>query len=115
MIESSFWLNLFGAFCVCGFRYTLWNAEYRVSLTRNFDIPTDPRKEDDRSSKDDVRFGSEKGVSEDLGNCVEELERMSPQVFGELSPEALNYIQHLQSELTSMKEVSPNVVFVVTR
>ncbi|KAF8083230.1 hypothetical protein N665_0787s0012 [Sinapis alba] len=84
--------------------YTLWNAEYRVSLTRNYDILTDPREEDDQSSKDDVRFGSEKGVSEGLGDCVEELERMSPQVFGDLSPEALSYIQELQSELTSIKE-----------
>ncbi|KAG7550687.1 hypothetical protein ISN45_Aa06g014490 [Arabidopsis thaliana x Arabidopsis arenosa] len=85
--------------------YTLWNAEYRVSLRRNFDIPIDPRKEeDDQSLKDNVRFGSEKGVREDLGNCVEELERLSPQVFGDLSPEALSYIQHLQSELSSMKE-----------
>ncbi|EOA20948.1 hypothetical protein CARUB_v10001284mg [Capsella rubella] len=84
--------------------YTLWNAEYRVSLRRNFDIPTDPRKEEDQSLKDDVRFGSEKGVSEDLGNCVEELERLSPQVFGDLSTEALSYIQHLQSELSTMKE-----------
>ncbi|KAL1205951.1 hypothetical protein V5N11_018029 [Cardamine amara subsp. amara] len=85
--------------------YTLWNAEYRVSLTRNFDIPSDPRKEDDQSSEDSVRFGSEKGVSgDDLGNCVEELERLSPQVFGDLSPEALSYIQHLQSELSTMKE-----------
>ncbi|KFK25735.1 hypothetical protein AALP_AA8G152800 [Arabis alpina] len=84
--------------------YTLWNAEYRVSLSRNFDIHSEPRKEDDESSKDDVRFGLEKGVSEDLGNCVEELERMSPQVFGDLSPEALSYIQHLQSELSTMKE-----------
>lgn len=84
----------------------MWNAEYRVSLTRNYDILTDPRKEDDQSSKDDVRFGSEKGVSEGLGDCAEELERMSPpQVFGDLSPEALSYIQELQSELTSIKEV----------
>lgn len=89
-----------------GFRYTLWNAEYRVSLRRNFDIPIDPRKEEeDQSSKDNVRFGSEKGMSEDLGNCVEEFERLSPQVFGDLSPEALSYIQLLQSELSSMKEV----------
>ncbi|KAL0728083.1 hypothetical protein Bca4012_024176 [Brassica carinata] len=84
--------------------YTLWNAEYRVSLTRNYDILTDPRKEDDQSSKDDERFGSEKRVSEGLGDCVEELERMSAQVFGDLSPEALSYIQELQSELTSIKE-----------
>ncbi|XP_010453627.1 PREDICTED: uncharacterized protein LOC104735514 [Camelina sativa] len=84
--------------------YTLWNAEYRVSLRRNFDIPVDPRKEEDQSLEDDVRFGLEKGVGEDLGNCVEELERLSPQVFGDLSPEALSYIQHLQSELSTMKE-----------
>lgn len=84
--------------------YTLWNAEYRVSLTRNYDIPTDPRKEEDQSSRDNVRFGSEKGVSEDLGNCAEEVEGMSPQVFGDLSPQALSYIQQLQSDLSSMKE-----------
>lgn len=84
----------------------MWNAEYRVSLTRNYDILTDPRKEDDQSSKDDVKFGSEKGVSEGLGDCAGELERMSPpQVFRDLSPEALSYIQELQSELTSIKEV----------
>ena len=84
----------------------MWNAEYRVSLTRNYDILTDPRKEDDQSSKDDVKFGSEKGVSEGLEDCAGELERMSPpQVFGDLSPEALSYIQELQSELTSIKEV----------
>lgn len=91
----------------------MWNAEYRVSLTRNFDIPSDPRKEDDQSSKDDVRFGSEIGVREGLGNCVEELDRMSPQVFGDLSPEALSYIQHLQSELSNMKEVMPKLSFAV--
>ncbi|CAA7031356.1 unnamed protein product [Microthlaspi erraticum] len=84
--------------------YTLWNAEYRVSLTRNFDIPTNPRREEDQSSEDNVGFGSENGVREDLGNGVEELERMSSQVFGDLSPEALSYIQHLQSELSNMKE-----------
>ncbi|XP_010448749.1 PREDICTED: uncharacterized protein LOC104731160 isoform X2 [Camelina sativa] len=77
----------------------------RVSLRRNFDIPIDPRKEEDQSLEDDVRFCSEKGVGEDLGNCVEELERLSHQVFGDLSPEALSYIQHLQSELSTMKEL----------
>lgn len=94
----------------------MWNAEYRVSLTRNYDIVSDPRKEDDQSSKDDVRFGSEKGVlSEGLGDCAEELERMMspPQVFGDLSPEALSYIQELQSELTCVKEVKYSNVFCV--
>lgn len=91
----------------------MWNAEYRVSLTRNFDIPSDPRKEDDQSWKDDVRFGSENGVREGLGNCVEELDRMSPKVLGDLSPEALSYIQRLQSELSNMKEVMSKLSFAL--
>ncbi|XP_010551876.1 PREDICTED: uncharacterized protein LOC104822376 [Tarenaya hassleriana] len=84
--------------------YTLWNAEYRISLTRNLDIPVYNRQKEEESSKENGRFGSEKGENEELGNCSEESERMSPQVLGGLPPEALNYIQQLQSELFSMKE-----------
>ncbi|XP_047312409.1 uncharacterized protein LOC124915689 [Impatiens glandulifera] len=51
--------------------YTLWNAEYRISLMRNFEIDSE---------------GEEK---------ISKVES-----FGSLSPEVRNYIQQLESELT---------------
>ncbi|XP_010524318.1 PREDICTED: uncharacterized protein LOC104802412 [Tarenaya hassleriana] len=84
--------------------YTLWNAEYRVSLTRNLDIPVDARQKEEELPKEHARCGSEEAVNEKLRNCFEELERMSPQVLGDLSPDSLKYIQRLQSDLCSMKE-----------
>lgn len=90
-------------------RYTLWNAQYRVSLTRNLDIPmgnsrrVDCWEKHEGSELEEERRvkGSEVGgglQAEDLG--------MSPQVLGDLSPEALSYIQQLQSELYSAEEVN---------
>ena len=41
-----------------------------------------------------------------VSTSFEELEISKPQVFGDLSPEALNYIQRLQSEISNAKQVS---------
>ncbi|KAK4746710.1 hypothetical protein SAY87_025747 [Trapa incisa] len=79
--------------------YTLWNAEYRVSLIRNFDIsPTSLKK---------MNSLEEGEISEDANlhvedECVVDLDRI--QVFGNLPPEALSYIQYLQSELHTVEE-----------
>ncbi|KAF2308649.1 hypothetical protein GH714_011709 [Hevea brasiliensis] len=84
--------------------YTLWNAEYRISLTRNLDICVEnleklnSSKQNEQSterSEENVRGGGEIGI-QDL--------EISPQVFGDLSPEALNYIQKLQSKLSNMEQ-----------
>ena len=77
-----------------------------MSLMRNFDIPVEERKREADSSKDEVERREE---SEESGNgggevCGEDME-ISPQVLGDLSPEALRYIQQLQTELSSAKEV----------
>ncbi|KAM6549923.1 hypothetical protein CsatB_021599 [Cannabis sativa] len=87
--------------------YTLWNAEYRLSLMRNFDIPTESSEKLKQSSREGV---SEEGKIENkdgeivFETSIEELETTSPQIFGNLSPEALNYIQRLQTELSNVKE-----------
>lgn len=87
--------------------YTLWNAEYRISLMRNFDIPMENSEKLNRSKRQGVSEGQEiqdKDSESGFGTSMEELEATSPQVFGNLSPEALNYIQRLQSELSNAKE-----------
>ncbi|XP_061365616.1 uncharacterized protein LOC133308896 [Gastrolobium bilobum] len=90
--------------------YTLWNAEYRMSLMRNFDIsPCGAQRSKLEASSEvlEVKGGGEDDgkievVSADLG--FKDLESCSPRVFGDLPPQALSYIQQLQSELTNVKE-----------
>ncbi|KAI3462972.1 hypothetical protein Pfo_019635 [Paulownia fortunei] len=94
--------------------YTLWNAEYRISLMRNFDLSLDSTKRVDFEDNDrgsEVRWeesegeGSEKGVAVGVERCAEELETMNLKGFGDLSPEALNYIQQLELELSAVKQL----------
>ncbi|EEF44962.1 hypothetical protein RCOM_0852780 [Ricinus communis] len=81
--------------------YTLWNAEYRISLMRNFDISVENSKELDSLEKDEeLSEDREGGVGE---VCIQDLQ-ISPQIFGDLSPEALNYIQQLQLELSDAEQ-----------
>ncbi|KAJ4729148.1 Seed maturation-like protein [Melia azedarach] len=85
--------------------YTLWNAEYRISLVRNFDIPVDGLKRLNFSEEGRV-FDKQREEGENEGGetRVEDLEMIAPQVFGDLPREALNYIQQLQSDLSNVKE-----------
>lgn len=80
-----------------------------MSLMRNFEISPDSLKK--RSNCCDgwrEVSDEEEKESEDRGSdlSIEGLERRGLQVFGDLSPEALNYIQRLQSELSNAKEVN---------
>lgn len=87
--------------------YTLWNAEYRISLMRNFDISTENSVPLDRSEMDGVSDrveSEERDGGNGIGVSSELLDSATPQVFGDLPPEALNYIQTLQLELTNVKE-----------
>ncbi|KAK8673553.1 hypothetical protein V6N13_111882 [Hibiscus sabdariffa] len=94
--------------------YTLWNAEYRISLMRNLERAT-PADEVVKQTEEGVRQGQrEVQVVENNRDDVEgengeynELEDIRPRVFGDLSPEALKYIEKLQAELSDMeKELS---------
>ncbi|XP_057736784.1 uncharacterized protein LOC130954064 [Arachis stenosperma] len=89
--------------------YTLWNAEYRMSLMRNFDISPcivedsscELRSEEVKDGGDDMKSEVDSEMRlKDLESCSSS----SPRVFGDLPPQALNYIQQLQSELTNMKK-----------
>jgi hypothetical protein len=89
--------------------YTLWNAEYRISLMRNFDLPADTSTRSNFSEVDGV--SAEKNESDgsmygEVGvECSgEDTERTNLHGLGNLSPEVLNYIQQVESELSSVKQ-----------
>ncbi|KAK4417719.1 hypothetical protein Salat_2184600 [Sesamum alatum] len=91
--------------------YTLWNAEYRISLMRNFDISPDSSKRSDFAEHDsEVRWEEsdggegEKGIGGGVELCAEELERMNLQKYRDLSPEASKYIEQLELELSAAKQ-----------
>lgn len=77
-----------------------------MSLTRNFEISTESSK--NRSNcPEELEVSEEENECEehrDSGMSMEGLEKGGPQIFDDLSPEALNYIQRLRSELSDVKE-----------
>ncbi|KAG1327058.1 putative Seed maturation-like protein [Cocos nucifera] len=90
--------------------YTLWNAEYRVSLMRNFDSSPGSRealvasrggfevlgegsKESESMDEDELR-----GIDGGKGRIV-------PESLENLSPAALSYIQELESELATAQKL----------
>lgn len=89
--------------------YTLWNAEYRISLMRNFDISPDSLKRSNCSEQCEVlELQSEEtkcgGGEVDVNGSIEDWEPSSTWSLGDLPPEALNYIQKLESELSTAKK-----------
>ncbi|KAL6520327.1 hypothetical protein OROMI_032507 [Orobanche minor] len=93
--------------------YTLWNAEYRMSLMRNFDISPDSSKRSgfvDNNGTSDVRWevsdggGTDKGFGGGVQRSADEVEIINLQNSRDLSPEALKYIQKLESELSAAKQ-----------
>ncbi|KAJ8443129.1 hypothetical protein Cgig2_005680 [Carnegiea gigantea] len=88
--------------------YTLWNAEYRMSLMRNFELPLDSSEK-----RDSLEVSEGPGLAGDELECegckacvvgVDTSEQISPQSLKDLSPEALSYIQLLEAELCSAKK-----------
>lgn len=77
---------------------------------RNFDIPSDNLKRFN-STEENVNSGSksegieggESGVGVNMSCAVSE--RTDIQALGNLSPEALKYVQQLEEELSSVKQV----------
>lgn len=89
--------------------YTLWNAEYRISLKRNFDIPTDDWKragEEEGNVVPEVkRLQSEGEVGgDDVDSCERDMENLNLPNFEGLSPKVLSYIQQLELKLSSAKQ-----------
>lgn len=93
--------------------YTLWNAEYRMSLTRNLEMSHADQGADCETPLESLELkggeeehGETEKVVSDLGLANSEICSSSTGagVFGDLPPQALKYIQQLQSELTNMKE-----------
>ncbi|PQP91747.1 uncharacterized protein Pyn_06233 [Prunus yedoensis var. nudiflora] len=97
--------------------YTLRNAEYRLCLERNFDMcdkklekQTPENSEVDLQgmlleSANIIKFPSKDEFSSKDGEVTEDsLENIDIQGLGEVSPEALQYILHLQANLSSVKK-----------
>lgn len=90
--------------------YTLWNAEYRISLMRNFDLSPDGLRRSNFFEEDEVL--EDKPVGSDGRGCDvgvdsrgEDLEKLNQlNSLRDLSPEALDYIRQLESELSAAKE-----------
>ncbi|CAJ1946862.1 unnamed protein product [Sphenostylis stenocarpa] len=90
--------------------YTLWNAEYRMSLTRNLDMSGSRDEGSDCATHSEVlevKDGAKAEGNEKI-EVVNHFENCSGsgalKEFGDLPPQALSYIQQLQSELTSLTE-----------
>ncbi|CAB4290618.1 unnamed protein product [Prunus armeniaca] len=97
--------------------YTLRNAEYRLCLERNFDMcdkklekQTPENSEVDLQgmlleSANIIKFPSKDEFSSKDGEVTEDsLENIDIQGLGEVSPEALQYILHVQAHLSSVKK-----------
>lgn len=77
-----------------------------MSLMRNFDSSLDSSMTRDLVCRNDVSQaeGEERQSGDESDVSVAHLEGRNVQIFGDLSTEALNYIQQLQSELDVVKE-----------
>lgn len=74
----------------------MWNAEYRVALMRNFDLSPE-------EAKASISIPTHENEDGEGGDSAEE---RIPQGLGDLSPEALDYIRTLKSELAIVGKVS---------
>ncbi|MBA0571882.1 hypothetical protein Golob_002251 [Gossypium lobatum] len=89
--------------------YTLWNAEYRVSLMRNLERAA-PGEEVAGETEEAIRqrqgevFEEKREERASQSDGFQEFEKIRPRVSGELSPEALKYIEKLQAELSDAVE-----------
>lgn len=78
-----------------------------MSLMRNFNNSSHSSTKVDLVSQSNVSQveGEERQSGDGSDVSVVDMEGRDVQIFGDLSPEALNYIQQLQSELDMVKEV----------
>nr|GLL38479.1 uncharacterized protein LOC109178244 [Ipomoea trifida] len=89
--------------------YTLWNAEYRVALRRNFDISADDSKclkvagESHNLSAKTENVGI-RAIQSSANGCHEVAQTSTSQNLWGLSPETLSYIHQLEMELSKVKQ-----------
>nr|CAD1826768.1 unnamed protein product [Ananas comosus var. bracteatus] len=87
--------------------YTLWNAEYRMLLTKNFESSNGSREatagSGDSFVAPDPANKDRKGAKE-LQDAYSGDELISRESLGDLSPAALSYIKQLESELVSVEK-----------
>lgn len=92
--------------------YTLWNAEYRLMLMRNFETsPVDMRKRlnsgdfNEAVDHQNEEYEEVYDNSVEMDYCSEDLEGFNLQsCLADLSPDALKYIHELESELSTAKK-----------
>lgn len=107
--------NWYFFFCC---RYTLRNAEYRLCLEKNLDMHDENNeKQTPEISRLDlqgllldsasiIEFSGEHESPSKFEKFTEDLsENIDIQGLGEISPEAQQYILHLQSHISSVKKV----------
>lgn len=93
------------------FRYTLWNAEYRVSLMRKFDVSPGSAEASvlsggcGASNEDEECEERDGGDGADGCDSSEGRESSFFQTLGHLSPAALDYIQELKLDLAALEKV----------
>ncbi|GAB2299868.1 hypothetical protein Dimus_033919 [Dionaea muscipula] len=89
--------------------YTLWNAEYRISLMRNLELSFD-RDESSISLEEGGEYKTSSVESEiqdnklHLDDRVQGLEQNSYDVLKGLTQEGLNYVERLEAELNNKKK-----------
>ncbi|XP_072952797.1 uncharacterized protein [Typha angustifolia] len=85
--------------------YTLWNAEYRMSLTRNFES-SHRSNETTVGSSEEFETPGKEGKARAGGEEVEDV-NFACESLGDLSPAALSYIEKLKLELViAQKEIN---------
>lgn len=90
----------------------MWNAEYRIRLTRNFEsltVDMMPNRLNSGDCNDALDDWIEENENEDVNVCdnnVGEFERLDNEIcLDDLSPDALSYIRKLESELSTANKV----------
>jgi hypothetical protein len=99
-------------------RYTLRNAEYRLSFERNLELSEEdsecPKSDIIEDNRHNINLGSpvtifrfsEEDVPEDSGKGDEELSYENKgEELGDLTPQAEDYVSQMQSRLDAMKKV----------
>ncbi|CAO2817175.1 unnamed protein product [Amaranthus hypochondriacus] len=88
--------------------YTLWNAEYRISLARNFELSIDKSESCNFDGNEVCAVDYEGRECEGADACIDLAIDNPQQITSEnlegLPLEALTYIQRLKSELSSAKK-----------
>ncbi|KAJ3694886.1 hypothetical protein LUZ60_000263 [Juncus effusus] len=84
--------------------YTLWNAEYRMSLMRNYELSSAEREENkalDQSANQRKEEGGDVKI-QDFNN--QRKDNVTHENLGEVSQAAQSYIQKLESELGTLQK-----------